>query len=272
MTSTESRTLKTVHITVEVIDALKTIGPSGVTEIASFLDLSKGAVFNHLATLREEGYVVKDDALYRLGPRLMNLGKAVQNQSPVYAVGKQYLDQLAEETGEYVHLLVEQDGLGYFLYRAKGENAIAEGYHEKKSEDPDYLHYSSPGKAILAEFPKAKVDAIIDQHGLPKETENTITSRKALHEELERTRERGYAIYDEEEVVGIRAVGTSITDRQSKVYGAISVCGPTTRFQGTRFEDELPNQIQRVANLIEIDLQTSSNSDEDKRGNTNIGS
>lgn len=269
MNDPESRTLKTVEITFEVIDALKDLEKAGVTEIANYLDISKGATYNHLATLRGGGYVVKSGDEYMLGYRFMNIGKFVQNRSLLYAIGKQHLDNLAAETGEYAHLMVEQDGLGYYLYRSKGENAIAEEYHEKKSEDPDYLHYGSPGKAILAELPRERVDEIIDEHGLPKSTENTITSREALYEELEQTRERGYAIYDEEEVMGIRAVGTAITDRQSHVYGAISVCGPLTRIQGEVMEDELPKRVQRTANLIEIDLQTTLNGDTDSDFYTN---
>lgn len=256
MTVDNVRTLKTVETTSRILSALQRQGKAGVTELAHELDLSKGAVYNHLVTLRKQGFVVKKNDKYKLSNLFINYGKSVQQQSPLYTVGKQYVDQLADETEEYAHLMVEENGLGYYLYRERGENAIAEEFHARKNQKPDYLHHSSTGKAILAEFPRERVEEIIEEHGLPQSTEKTITTKEALFDELEKTRDRGYATYDGEEVSGTRAVGVAIVDEQSNTYGAISVSGAVTRLQGSRWEEEIPRQVKRMANLIEIDLQT----------------
>jgi len=258
MSTSDVRTLKTVETTCSVLAALREHGTAGVTELAAELNLSKGAVYNHLATLREQDFVTKADGEYRLSHRFLNYGKSVQNRSPLYTAGKRHVDQLADQTGEYAHLMIEENGQGFYLYRARGENAIAEAFHERKNETPDYLHHCSTGKAVLAELPRERVEQIIDQHGLPKFTKKTITSSERLFEELDRTRERGYAIYDGEEVSGTRAVGVAIVDEQfgSGVYGAISVSGAATRMQGQRWEEEIPQRVKKAANLIQIDLQT----------------
>ncbi|WP_135807416.1 IclR family transcriptional regulator [Halorussus marinus] len=258
MTADDVRTLKTVETTSRILNALQRHGNVGVTELSNELELSKGAVYNHLATLRKQGFVVKKGDEYQLSNKFINYGKSVQHQSPLYTVGKEYVDRLAEKTDEYAHLMVEENGLGYYLYRERGENAIAEEFHAWKNQKPDYLHHSSTGKAILAEFPCERVEEVIEEHGLPQSTEKTITTKEALFDELEKTRERGYAIYDGEEVSGTRAVGVAIVDKQSNTYGAISVSGAVTRMQGSRWEEEIPQQVKRTANLIEIDLQTKT--------------
>jgi len=57
---------------------------------------------------------------------------------------------------------------------------------------------------------------------------------------------------DEEAAVGIRAVGTALRDRDGTVLGAISISGPTSRFQGKYFKEKLPARIMESGNVIEI--------------------
>jgi DNA-binding IclR family transcriptional regulator len=258
MSDNNVRTLKTVEITCEILGLVRESGEVGVTELSNQLDLSKGAIYNHLATLHEQGLLIKMDGRYRLSYSFLNFGKAVQNRSMLYLVGKEYIDQLAERTGEYAHLMVEEDGRGYYIYRSRGENAIAAQFHERKNEKPDYLHHSSTGKAILAEMSRREVREIIDRHGLPKSTENTITTEEELFNELEQTRERGYAVYDGEELSGTRAVGVAI-NTNSSTHAALSVSGPVARMQDESWNEEIPREVQQTANLIEVDLQTKTN-------------
>lgn len=91
--------------------------------------------------------------------------------------------------------------------------------------------------------------------GAPRLTPNTITDEEELLEELERTRERGYALNDEESTSGLRAVSVSITDSDGSVLGALGVSGPTHRFTNGRFEEELPDILLGVVNGLELDIQ-----------------
>jgi DNA-binding IclR family transcriptional regulator len=84
-------------------------------------------------------------------------------------------------------------------------------------------------------------------------TENTITSRSALFDELERIREQGYAQNYGEQLKGTRAVSSAIVI-EDEVLGAISIGGPEHRLHGDWFETELPNQVGSVSNEIRLDL------------------
>ncbi|WP_458209222.1 IclR family transcriptional regulator [Haladaptatus sp. NG-SE-30] len=257
------RTLKTVTRAFDIVRALEELDGARVTELADHLDMSKSAVYNHLATLRENKFVVQDGNTYSLSLQFLLFGEYVRNQNVLYETGKPELERLAEETGEYAHLATEQHGLSVNLYKVKGEKAVGSNYQTSKLQKPDYLHSSATGKAILASLPEERVDEIVDRYGLARKTGNTITDRDELFAELERIRERGYAYNDEEEIEGLRAVGAPICDRDGAVLGAISVSAPATRFSGNRFEETIPELIRQTANVIEVNINMNQRSQTD---------
>lgn len=255
---TTGRQLKTVNTTIDVVEALAELDGAGVTELADHLDLSKAAVHNHLATLRENRLVVKRDSRYELGLRFVTMGEYVKHHNRLYDAGKEPIDELAETSGEYAHLMAEEHGRGIHLHKAKADRAVATEYHQLNLERPYYLHHSAIGKAILAYLPEERARAIVDEYGLPRRTENTITDRDELLEELADVRDRGYAVNDEEEIVGLRAVGAPVRTSEGSVLGAISVSGPVRRMKGETFRTTIPEQVMETANIIELNVETSN--------------
>lgn len=252
------RQLKTVNTTVRVIDALSDLDGAGVTELAEYLDLSKAAVHNHLATLRENRLVIQRKSEYKLGLRFVTVGEYVKQHNRLYNAGKNPTENLSEETDEYAHLMAVEHGRGVHLYKAKVDRAVGNQYHQRNLERPYHLHHNSLGKAILAYLPEDRVKAIIDEYGLPQRTEKTITDEASLFEELAEVREQGYAVNDEEEIVGMRAVGAPVRESTGEVLGAVSVSGPVSRMKGETFESDIPEQVIQAANIIELNIETST--------------
>lgn len=251
------RQLTTVGTTVDVLRGLQELHGAGVTELAEHLNLSKGAVHNHLSTLKRNRLVAKEDDEYRLGYQFISLGEYVKKQSLIYTAGKGETDQLADETGEYAHLMAEEFGQGIHLYKAQGEKAVGEPYHVENLQKMDHLHYSAAGKAILSRLSDDKIRSIIEEYGLPRRTENTIVSKTKLFTEIERVREHGYAFNDEEEIQGLRAVAAPIDADRTSTVGAISVSGPVQRMGEKQFRETLPEIVSRVANVIEVNIETA---------------
>jgi len=99
------------------------------------------------------------------------------------------------------------------------------------------------------------------EHGLPAQTENTITDHERLFEDLEGMRERGYAYNDdEEEIEGFRAVGAPIRDIDGRVRGSLSISGPASIMRDERFREELPERVSQSANVIEVNIDMNSQS------------
>ena len=237
------RTLETATRTLDVINELKRMNGATVTEMADALDCSKGGAYNHLVTLYENDFVIKEDKVYKLSPRFILMGEHVRQDNLLYQFGKDELDELIEKTGEYGQLVTEAHGLAIVIYPL---------HMEKK---PLYLHHLAAGKSILAHLPKSRVEAVIDKHGLPQRTQNTITDRETLYNELETVRKQGYAYNREEEVDGLRAIGAPINGPDGEILGALSLSGPKSRMQGERFDKEMPQMVKNTADIIEINIQ-----------------
>jgi len=72
-----------------------------------------------------------------------------------------------------------------------------------------------PGSArpSLAFRPREEVEAILDEHGMPAATDNSITDRETFLEELDEIREQRYAVDREEGLPGLRCIAVPITRR-----------------------------------------------------------
>ncbi|WP_254533126.1 IclR family transcriptional regulator [Natrinema gelatinilyticum] len=244
--------VKTVRKAFEIVDYLKSNDSARLSELTTEFEMSKSAIHNHLSTLVEAGYVKKHDGEYRLSLRFLDVGGYLRKQMELYQVAKPETDALAEQTGELANLMTEEFGQGVYLYRAKGDLAVdLDTYVGRRC----YLHNTALGKAILAYLPASRVDEIVDTHGLPAETDHSITSRSELDEELEVVHERGFALDNEERLEGLRCIAAPIRDESGAVLGAISVSGPTTRMNAQRFEDEIPDLVCSAANVIELNVK-----------------
>lgn len=251
-----SRTVGAVDNTCAILELLRKRGGMTVSELATETELAPGTVHTHLATLRERKYVTKDGGEYRLGCHLLALGESLRNNHPLYRAASERVEELAEETRECAHLIVQRDGQLYALYERFGADAVGVEYHDTKREQPlTHLHCTAAGKAILSVLSAERVRSIVEQRGLPPVTPNTITDMDELTAELEAVRERGYAFADAEQMDGLRAVGAPITSDDDCI-GAIAVSGPTARLTGERFQQTLPAKVVQAANICEINLRT----------------
>lgn len=245
---TPTPSVQATETSLTIIEALKREESASLSELAREVPASKSTIHNHIRTLVKNGYVVKTDTGdYRLSLVLFDLGEHARSTIPLYKAGITVVDEVVEKTGEKAQIMVEEHGKGYYIYRAQGDDAVT----TRVGREVD-LHCTSAGKAALAHMPEEKVDRIIEEHGLTKETTNTITDREEFFENLETIRERGVAFNDEERLKGLRAVGAPILDDDGTLMGAISVSGPTTRMNGSRYREDIPKLLQQSANVITI--------------------
>lgn len=242
--------VQTTQRTLDIVEELSDLGTAGVTELATELGMNKSIVHNHLRTLEERGYVVTDGDQYRLGLRFFQIGGKTRKEKKLFQIAKDEVDQTATETQMATNLAVEENGKCVYIYRAAGEQAVDlqfayEGMYE-------HMHQTAVGKAIMAYLPDERVREIVDQHGLPERTEYTITELDDLLAELERTREQGYAVDDEECVIGLRCVAAPIRADNDEILGSVSVTGPKSRFKDETWEQDLPEKIRDTSNIIEL--------------------
>jgi DNA-binding IclR family transcriptional regulator len=238
-----------VGVAFAVVEALKELGRATPEEIASAVERSEATVSHYLSWLEGQGYITRRDDGYQNGLKFLDIGERVKYGTGIFDIAAEQIDELAEESGELALLSVLEHGQNVLLYKSHGPDAIQTS-HEIGLREP--LHCSGLGKAILSELPRERVERIVDDHGLPAFTENTITDREVLFEELDRTRERGYAVDDQEAKPGIRCIAAPIVIEERELYGAVSVTAPQSRMRGERFEESLPELVTGAANVIEV--------------------
>jgi len=243
--------VKATAFSFDIIETIHERGEATLPEVVDRFDKPKSTVHDHLTTMEEMGYLVKEGRHYRPSVRFLKLGGRIRSQFPLFEVAESEVRDLAIETGEHANLMIEENGKGVFLYKVKGRQSVNLDTYEGMEVS---LHTTALGKTILAELPPERCDAIVERHGLEQITPNTITDRETLVEELDRIRERGYAIDDEERIPGIRCVAAPVIS-DGRVVGAVSISAPRSRMDGDRFEKEIPDEVLRTANIIEVNLQ-----------------
>ena len=251
---TEQVPVKAAKTSFEIINKIRELEGTGVSELASELDKPTSTIHDHLRTLESEEYLIKSDGDYYVGTRFLGIGEQARSRQKVYTIARQEVDELANETGEHTNLMIEEHGRGVFLYKSRGPDAVQLDTHAGMRVP---LQTTAMGKSILAFRPREEVDEIIDRHGLPQITEKTITDREELCDELDEIAERGYAYDDEERVKGMRCVAAPITDNEGRAIAAMSVSGPKSRLRGKQFREEVPDLILSSANVIEVNLTYS---------------
>ncbi|SEH42674.1 MULTISPECIES: IclR family transcriptional regulator [Halopenitus] len=250
MTDGNTGTVKSVETMFEVIEVLRKRDGARVTTIAEELGLSKSAVHKHLSTLRNHRFAVQEGDEYRLGLGFFGYGSYVRTRYDVFRKAKPLVRELADETGEMVWLITEENGMGMYLF---GDGGSLDVNVDSLVGSWRHLHLNSGGKAILSRLPEDRVADIVDRHGLPRRTEATITDPDALFDELETVRERGYALNLAEDMTGIHAVGVPIIHRD-RVRGALSIAGAANRLTEERLHEEYADRLLTAVNDLELNL------------------
>jgi len=219
---------------VKALSILKLFSPNkhewNVKEMAEALGYHKSSIQRLVTTLEAQGFLERTHPTrshYRLGPILLMLGNVAFQGVDLRLIARPHLERLVEQTHETAHLCVVDQSRCFYLDKIDSRQAIRISTYVGQRLP---LHCSGVGKALLSGMTEEEIDRMIAKHGLPRFTDNTITSREALLEEIERIRERGVSFDNEEISVGLRCVAAPVRDAQGKVVAAVSVSGPVQRF------------------------------------------
>lgn len=247
-------TIKSDETLLEILEALHSLERATLVTIADDVGVSKSTVHRHLTTLRNHRFITKVDGEYVLGLEFLRFGGAARERYSFHRQSKAIVQQVADQTGEFVGFLVEDQGIGTFLYCEMGAEGVPSIARVGQNL---YLHQAASGKAILAHLPTERREAILNQHGLPARTENTITDREELRKDLSKIRDCGYAVAHEEYVDGLKAVATPAFSSSDELLGSLVVAGPPHRMRKERFSSELPDLIQGAVKEFELTISYS---------------
>ncbi len=223
----------TVAKAIGILDILAARADIGISlaELSALVKMPKSSTHRYLVTLLELGLAErKDGDRFCLGTKVIELAGAFLAQSDLRIESQAVLNDLAEKTGETIHLAVASGTEVVYIAKVESRHALGMSSHIGARLP---MHCTALGKAILAFSDKELLDAVLAEPMKPR-TPRSLTSGKALTTDLELVRSRGYAIDDEENETGIRCVGAPIFDYTANPIAAISISVPRERMDQER--------------------------------------
>jgi DNA-binding IclR family transcriptional regulator len=209
--------------------------PAGLQlkDVAAKTGINKSTVHRFLSHLETEAYLFRDAAgTYMLGPKLARLGNGVNFQITLANMCRPTLEKLRGTTDETVNLAVLDGSSVLYL-------DVLESFHTFRLVSQvgtrRALYCTSLGKAILANMDDVRRrEEIFASIQFTADTARSFGSVARLKKDLIQTRAQGFALDDEEAVMGARCIGAAIFGADGKVVGAISVSGPVSRVSRER--------------------------------------
>ncbi|PPF43646.1 IclR family transcriptional regulator [Pseudoclavibacter sp. AY1F1] len=208
------------------------------TDIVAEAGLAKATVHRILGTLVAQEYLGGGaEQGYRAGPNLLALAGRALSSVDISQVASPIVEELAAKVDCTIHVGVATDSEMVYVIRRDA----AKPYRMRSRVGLGVpMHSSGMGKAVLADWAPDRVDALAARVGLPRRTDLTITDLDALHEELDRVRERGYSTDLGENEVGTVCVSAPIRDHTGAVTYGLSVSSIELEYPGRTIEELAP--------------------------------
>lgn len=228
--------VQSVDRAVTVLEILAREGSAGVSEVAAEIGVHKSTAFRLLAALEERDLVEQNTerGKYQLGFGVLRLASAIPGRLDMVRQAQPVLDDLAQLLDETINIAVVREHYSVHVQQALGNAAVAS---QNWVGQLTPLHATSSGKILLAFMEPDQLDRVLDAAGLPSYTENTVTDRTVLKEQLAKARAEGFATAIEELETGLNAAAVPVRDHTGAVIGSLSASGPAYRFDEERIAE-----------------------------------
>lgn len=222
-----------------------------VSELAATTGLTRATARRFLITLIELGYVESDGRIFRLTPKVLELGYSFLSGLRFPDVALPHLERLVAEVDEGSEASVLDGDHIVYVARVPSSSVMTVAINVGARMP---AHATSMGKVLLAALPDAELDAYFAEADLRSILPRTVTDPAELRAQLERVREQGYAIVDQELEEGLVAIAAPVSGRGGRVVGAINLSTNVMRRSLDSLRDELLEPLLRTARSIEADL------------------
>jgi IclR family transcriptional regulator, KDG regulon repressor len=246
--------VQAVKRSIEILELFKRNVPEmSVTHVAQELSLSKATVARLMYTLMENEFLTKagNSEHYRLGWKVCLLGDIFLSTINLREVALPFMKELNARMNETVDLCILSGHMRMWLERLESSYEVRPMSVVGRLGP---LHAGAAGKVLLGFMPEHNIKTYLDKEELTSYTRNTITSKEALLKEIDRIKERGYAVSYEERVPLVNAVAAPIRDHLGKVVASLGISGLLTSFTPERMQDSIIPAVLKTASTISREL------------------
>ncbi len=240
----------------KALSVLEAVARSGggcrLMDLSSSAGYPPATLHRILSQLLRRGYVRQDPdtKVYQLGLKCLDVFSRVQSDLEITTYARPVMRRLMEKTGETVNLVVFDGDEAVYLDQVANDKALLRAFTRVGVRVP--LLSSGVGKAYLSTRPEEEVVAYFRRVKKVRYTSSTLTREEDFVSDVALSRQRGYAVDREEYEAGVGCVACVVT-QGSKVAGAISISGPSSRLLGAH-ADRLAGEVLRGAAAISKQL------------------
>lgn len=245
---TDQNTVQALDRALGLLEVLAASPGRTLSDLAAETGQAVATVFRALVTLQSHGMVEVEEPgqLWHIGGGAFRVGSAFLRRTKVVERARAPMDALMRETGETANLGVEVGDEVLFLSQVETHEVIR-AFFPPGTKAP--MHVSGIGKALLAWYPEDRVRGILKRRGLERFTTLSHTSEAALLRDLARTRDRSFAIDDQERAEGMRCVAAPIFNAYGEPVAGLSVSGPAFRM-GLSQADRIGALVRTAADQV----------------------
>ncbi|WP_221583335.1 IclR family transcriptional regulator C-terminal domain-containing protein [Microbacterium sp. G2-8] len=221
-----------------------------LSEVAQRAEITRASARRFLHTLGELGYVRASGRDFSLTPRVLELGFSYLSALSLPDIVHPHLERLSREVDESVSAAVLDGSDIVYVSRVPTRRIMSVGI-TIGTRFP--AHATSMGRVLLANLPDAERD---DALSMPLEayTDRTVADPRILADELDRIRERGFAIVDGELEEGVRSVAAPVHGRGGRVVAAVNVSTATSRVDLDQLESAFLPALLDTTRAIDAEL------------------
>ena len=194
--------------------------PLTLSETAQRVGLPRAAVRRSLHTLQQTGYVHSDGRTYTPTTETLHLGAAHLIRQPFAVAAQPVLRDLSTQTGESCSVAVLNGAVITYVARVSTSRIMSINL-QVGTQLPAFC--TSMGRVLLAHLDSDDLERVLSSTPLTARTPLTITDQTVLRTELQRVREHGYAVIDQELELGLRSVAVPITAADGSVLAALNI-------------------------------------------------
>lgn len=228
----------------------------GIAEIADELGMSRSTTHRYVITLVALGYLEQGAGRkYRLGLGVTDLGMSALNATGLRDHANPYLKELSARTSYTSSLAVLDGAEVLYVDRAPSlRRAAAETRLDLQLGSRLPAYCTALGKLLLAHVPEPEQRELVGSMTLERRGPNTITSRRALRDELAAIRTATLAVSDRELAREIVAIAAPVRDQGREVRAAVNLAAPVSAISAAELADALGPHLIATADRISARL------------------
>jgi len=224
-------------------------------DLSQKLGIPSSTAIRFLNSLIDFGYVKQEPetSRYYLTLKIASIGNKVYTRFSYQSVMKKYIHRISDILQESVSLSIEQDMNVVYIDAVDGPDHVLQTLQRIGKVAP--MHSTGAGKVLLLNYDDRSLERFIDIKGLPKFTEKTLVTRMSFLKAMEKVRQDGFALDDEECEIGVKCIAFPIRDFTDKVVAAVSVSAPISRMNEQR-QHEIQEVLSKISREASAELGT----------------